>query len=133
MKKIKFQAMALVAFLAMGAVSCSDDDATPSTNLGTVYATEVTGPETGDVNQELSYAVKYSVTNACGTFDRYVEATAGNTKTIELVARYVGNNCGNTPVVKDTVYKFKPTAVGTYNLKFKKSATEFLTKSVVVD
>ncbi len=133
MKKIKFQAIALVAFLAVGAASCSSDDSTPSTNLATVYATEVTGPETGDVNQELSYTVKYTVANNCGLFNRFVESTSGNTKTIGIVARFAGNECGNTPVVKDTVYKFKPTAAGTYTLKFNKTASEFLTKSVVVD
>jgi len=133
MKKIKFQAMAFVAFLAIGATSCSDDDATTSSFTKGANVTEVTGPEEGNVNQELSYLVRYSVDNSCGTFQRFVETAAGNTKTIEVVARYSGNDCDTSVVVKDTVYKFTPTAAGAYNLKFKKSATEFVTKTVAVN
>ncbi|MBD3582208.1 hypothetical protein [Flavobacterium selenitireducens] len=133
MKKIKFQAIAVMAFLAMGAASCSDDDSNTSTVTKVAYVTDITGPSEGDVNQELSYVVKYSVDNACGEFQRYVESATGTTKTIELVARYASNNCEAAAVIKDTVYKFKPTAAGAYNLKFKKSATEFITKAVTVE
>jgi hypothetical protein len=133
MKKIKFQSVALLAFLALGAGACSSDDSNSSTALKEAFATEITGPETGDVNQELSYVVKYSVDNDCGLFSRFVESTAGTTKTIGIQAKYAANNCETVAVVKDTVYKFKPAAAGTYSLKFKKSATEFLTKSVAVE
>lgn len=133
MKKIKFQAVAVMAFLAIGAASCSDDDSASSAVTKVAYVTEVNGPATGDVNQELTYQVKYSVDNACGTFHRYSEAVSGTTKTIELLAKYSGNECGTTAVVKDTIYKFKPTTAGTYSLKFKKSATEVITKAVTVD
>lgn len=125
--------MALVAFLAMGAVSCSDDDSIPSTVLAEAFITEVTGPETGDVNQELSYQVKFSVASECGEFNRFVETTSGTTKTVQVEAKYPRGGCAEAAVVKDTVYKFKPTAAGTYSLKFRKSATEFITKSVAVD
>lgn len=133
MKKIKFQTVALMAFFAIGAASCSDDDSNTSTVLKEAFATEVTGPETGDVNQELTYTVKYAVDNECGLFNRYVETTSGTTKTIGIQAKYEANNCEAAAVIKDTIYKFKPTAAGTYSLKFKKSATEFVTKSVAVD
>ena len=134
MKKIKFQAVAVMAFLAMGAASCSDDDSKPTrTTTRTAYVTEVAGPEAGDVNQELSYNVKYTVDNACGTFKNFTETASGTTKTIEVIAQYTGSVCADAAVVKDTIYKFKPTTAGTYSLKFKKSATEFVTKAVIVD
>lgn len=133
MKKIKFQAIAVMAFLAMGTASCSDDDSNDTSVSKVAHVTEVTGPAEGDVNQELSYVVRYSVDNACGEFQRYVESTAGTTKTVEVVARYSANNCEAAAVIKDTVYKFKPTAAGEYSLKFKKSATEFITKAVTVE
>lgn len=44
-----------------------------------------------------------------------------------------GTDLGTTPTSKTVVYKFKSTAVGTYNLKFKKTPTEFVTHTIVID
>lgn len=134
MKNMKLRSLALVAFLSIGMVSCSDDDTTSGgPELKTAYVTEVTGPETGAVNAELSYTVTYTVDNNCGNFYSMQESTSGTTKTLEVKARYDGSNCNATPVNKSTTYKFKPTAAGAYSLKFKKSATEFVTKNVTVN
>jgi hypothetical protein len=54
-------------------------------------------------------------------------------KPIEVESKYEGTDCGTTPVSKTVVYKFKSTTVGTYNLKFKKTATEFITHTIVID
>ena len=37
------------------------------------------------------------------------------------------------PEPKKTVYKFKSTTKGTFEIKFKKSETEFLTQKVVIE
>lgn len=132
MKKIKLQSLALVAFLALGFTSCSDDDSAPAPVSKTAFVTAVTGPETGAPNVEQSYNVTFTVDNNCGAFDKTVETATGNTKTIEVKAKYAGTDCGTTPTTKTTVYKFKPTAAGAYVLKFKKSATEFVEKTLTV-
>ena len=134
MKKFSIYAAALVLFTAGSVASCSNDDDAPASTSKIAYVTAVAGPATGTVNQELSYNVSFTVDNSCGAFDKVVEtAGAANTKTIEVKAKYAGNDCGTTPTVKSTTYKFKATAAGTYVLKFKKTATEFVTQNVVVN
>ena len=135
MKKLRLPAIALLLFTAAATfTSCSsDDDSSTAPVFKTAFVTAVTGPETGAINEELSLNVTFTVDNACGVFDKVVATTAANTQTIEVKAKYAGNNCGTTPTTKATVYKFKPTAAGTYLLKFKKTATEFITQTVVVN
>ncbi|MDI1256597.1 MAG: hypothetical protein PSV16_10895 [Flavobacterium sp.] len=134
MKKFRLHAAALVLFTAAAFTSCSSDDDNSNAPLSkTAFVTAVTGPTTGTVNTELSLNVAFTVDNACGTFDKVLETTAANTKTIEVKAKYAGTNCGTTPASKTTIYKFKATSAGTYNLKFKKSATEFVTQTIVVN
>ena len=135
MKKFKVHAVALVVFVATAFTSCSDDDSNNAVVpvLKKSFVTAVTGPVEGDVNQELTLNVTFAVENNCGSFNKYIETTEGTTKTIEVEAKYEGTNCGTTPTTKATTYKFKSAAEGTYALKFKKTATEFVTHTIVIE
>lgn len=135
MKKIKLTTIALVLFAGAAFTSCSnDDDNKVSVTTKKQFVTLVAGPTTGTVNQELTLNVTYAVDNACGSFNKFVEtAPVANTKQIEVEAKYTGSNCGTTPATKVEPYKFKATAAGTYALKFKKSATEFVTQTIVIN
>ena len=133
MKKFRLQAVALVLVVTAAFTSCSKDDDNDGPVTKTAFVTTVTGPTTGTINQELVMAVAFTVDNNCGSFNKFVETSVTNTKTIEVQAKYEGTNCGTTATVKNTTYKFKATAAGTYILKFKKSATEFVTQTVVVN
>ncbi|AOZ99208.1 hypothetical protein [Flavobacterium commune] len=131
MKNLKLKVVALVLFVSAGFVSCDNDD-TPSVETKTAFVSAVTGATTSTVNQEITLEVTYAVENNCGVFNKFIETTAGNTKTIEVQTKYEGSNCGTTAATKKTSYKFKATAAGTYILKFKKTATEFVTQTIVV-
>lgn len=133
MKKFKLQAVALVLLVSTAFTSCSDDDS--GTNLVTKKSlvTAVTGPETGDLNQDVTLNVTFAVENNCGAFNKYIETTAGTTKNIEVEAKYEGSDCGTTATTKTATYKFKSATAGTYSLKFKKTATEFITHTIVID
>lgn len=135
MKKFKLNALALVVVVSSAFTSCSNDDseAAPALVVKKSLVTAVTGPESGDLNEEVTLNVTFAVDNSCGIFNKYIETTEGTTKTIEVEARYPGTNCGTTPTTKNTTYKFKSATAGTYNLKFKKTATEFITHTVVID
>lgn len=133
MKKFRLQTVAMILFVAVSLTSCSKDDDQPQVVTKTSLVTAVTGPTTGTPNQELSFTVTYAVENNCGVFSKFVETTTANTKQIEVQSKYEGTNCGTTAATKTTTYKFKPTASGTYILKFKKSATEFITQTIVVN
>jgi hypothetical protein len=132
MKKLKLQALALVLFAGAAFTSCSDDD---SKGLETeeAFVTLVTGAATADLNQEITLTATFAVDNNCGSFNKFNETTNGTTKTIAVEAKYTGSDCGTTPTTKTAAYKFKQATAGTYTLKFKKSATEFVTHTVVVD
>jgi hypothetical protein len=134
MKKFALKTMALVLFVSTALTSCSNDDDSKSNNQTTQkeFTTAVTGPTTGAKNQEITLTVTHVVDNNCGVFNRFVESTSGNTKTVEVEVKYTGTNCGTTPSTKTQPYKFTVSQNGTYVFKFKKSATEFITHSVVI-
>jgi hypothetical protein len=117
-------------------VSCSNDDDVKTTNPTTKVAlvTEVKGPATGKVNEELSYDVTFIVDNACGEFDKISEVTIGGVKGLQVEAKYPSEVCTQqVPDPKKTVYKFKSTTKGTFDIKFKKTETEFVTAKVVIE
>ncbi|PRZ26223.1 hypothetical protein [Flavobacterium granuli] len=132
MKKIKLKMLGLVLFVAAGFTACSNDDEPQKVVTKKSFVTEVTGPTTGKINQELSLEVSFTVENNCGTFNKFVENTVENTKTIEVESKFEGIGCDATPLTKQTPYKFKATAEGTYILKFKKSETEFITQTIII-
>ena len=135
MKKFKLHAIALLVVASSVFTSCSnnDDIPGPSVVLKESLVTVVTGPETANLNQEVSLTTSFVVENSCGAFNKFIETTVGNTKTIVVEANYVGSNCVATPATKTATYKFKSATAGTYNLKFKKTATEFITHTIVVE
>jgi hypothetical protein len=131
MKNLKLKVVALVLFVSAGFVSCNNDDI-PSVVTKRALVSAVTGATTATVNQEITLEVTYSVENSCGVFNKFIETTAENTKTIEVETKYEGKDCGTTAATKKTSYKFKAAVAGTYILKFKKSATEFVTQTITV-
>ncbi|MEN2488309.1 hypothetical protein AAYQ05_10980 [Flavobacterium sp. B11] len=136
MKSFRLKTALVVLFLSIGFVSCSsDDDKVESTvKTKTAFVTEIKGPETGKVNEELSYDVTFIVDNACGEFDKISETTIGTDKGLQVIAKYASDVCTQQiPDPKKTVYKFKSAEKGTFEIKFKKSETEFLTQKVVIE
>lgn len=132
MKKLRLHAVALFMFATTSLTSCSNDDDNNQTISKTEFVTEVTGTETGTVNQELLLNVTYTVGGDCSEFEKTFETANGNTKTIEVVVKYDSTKICTQPTTQMFVYKFKATTAGTYILKFKKSATEFITKTIVI-
>ena len=137
MKNFKFKSVFVVLFLAIALISCSNDDDKPSTPNPTTkvaLVTEVKGPATGKVNEELSYDVTFIVDNACGEFSKISEVTIGTEKGLQVEAKYPSEVCTQqVPDPKKTVYKFKSATKGTFEIKFKKSDKEFIITKVVIE
>lgn len=137
MKSFRLKSVLAVLFLSIAFVSCSndDDEKTPTTTSKAAFATEIKGPATGKVNDELSYDVTYVVDNACGEFDKIAEVTIGDVKGLQVVAKYPtsGVCTQQVPDPKKTVYKFKSATKGTFEIKFQKSEKEFITQKVVIE
>lgn len=136
MKSFRLKSFLVVLFLSIAFVSCSndDDEKTPTPTTKAALVTEIKGPATGKVNDELSYDVTYTVDNACAQFDKISEVTIGDVKGLQVIAKYPSEVCTQqVPEPQKTVYKFKATAKGTIEIKFKKSETEFLIQKVVIE
>jgi hypothetical protein len=136
MKKFRLKSVFALALLAAAFVSCNndDDEQLNSPTSKVAFATEIKGPATGKVNVELSYDVTYTVDNACAEFEKISEVTIGSVKGLQVEAKYPSEACTQqVPDPRKTVYKFKPTEKGTFEIKFKKSETEFVTQKVVID
>lgn len=137
MKRFKLKSVLVVLFLSTAFISCSsNDDEEPikTPDVKAALVTKIEGPATGKVNVELSYDVTFIVDNACGEFDKITDVTIGSVKGLQVVAKYPSAVCTQqVPDPKKTVYKFKSAAKGTFEIKFKKSETEFLIQKVVID
>ena len=137
MKSFRLKSVLVVLFLAIGLASCSNDNDAPSipeSITKVALVTEVKGPATGKVNEELSYDVTFLVANACGEFSKISEVTIGGVKGLQVEAKYPTGVCTQqVPEPKKTVYKFKSAVKGTFEIKFKKSETEFITTKVVIE
>ena len=131
MKNLKLKAVALVLFVTAGFASCSNDDE-PKIILKKSLVTEVTGPTTANLNEEITLDVTFKVDGNCDVFNKFNEKQVENTKTIEVETREEGTTCDKTPATKKAPYKFKAAAAGTYILKFKMSETEFVTHTIIV-
>ncbi len=95
-------------------------------------ALTVTGPETTTVNVPITFNVKFGVINNCGEFNRFMETTSFP-KIITAIVDYDGCECANTPNGSDTKpYVFTATTAGTYELKFWKDTSSYITKTITV-
>lgn len=137
MKTFKLKSGLVVLFLASTLLSCNNDDNDESVNRPSqkiAFATEVSGPEKGNVNTEINVEVTFTPDNACGIFNKFEETTIGTEKGLQILVDYPTEICITVvpePVKK--IYKFKSAVKGSFDLKFRKSDTEFIKKTVVVE
>jgi len=137
MKNFKFKSVLVVLFLATALISCSNDDDKPSGPNPVVKVasvTEITGPATGKVNEELSYDITFVADNACAEFSKFSETIISDVRGLQVEVKDPSEVCTlQVPNPKKTVYKFKSDVKGTFEFKFKKSDNEFVTKKVVIE
>jgi hypothetical protein len=116
-------------------ISCNKDDDNKEeciTNK-TEYITSVDSPDTGIVNQIINIEVKFGVINGCGGLGKFIETNNGNTRIIEVEAKYEGCICTQDAPIRKVNYEFIPTNTGDYELKFKSSPTEFITVNLTIN
>ena len=126
-------------FCATIFTSCSSDNdsktpVTPQPILKSAYATEVTGPTTGKVGDELTYMVSFIVDNACGEFNKMTDIEIKKEEGYQVEAKYPATcSTPDSPQTKRTAYKVKPTMKGTFYLRIAKSETEYIVTTVVIN
>lgn len=129
MKKI-FLAVAST-FLLM---ACSNDDngSDNCTSYADAYVDSVEEVTTADAAGFL-FKVRFSVINGCGDFNSFKEIASGNVRTVTVEAKYEGCICDTALHTKEAVYNFKPTAPGTYTIKFRNTEDTFITETVTIE
>jgi hypothetical protein len=99
----------------------------------TAYVTSINSPSTGIVNENINIEVSFGVNNGCGNFGKFIETGSGNTKIIEVEARYEGCVCTMDAPTRKINYVFKTQNSGNYIFKFKSSSTEHITVNLAIN
>lgn len=116
----------LVLFLAFTTIiGCSkdkSDDECIQHELAIV--TNVIAPNTGMINEKIPIQIDYYLKNSCGTFKDITERVDGNSRIIEINAKYVGCICLQALVEETATYNFETSVPGDYEFKFKSIENE---------
>ena len=94
--------------------------------------TKIEGATTASVNQELNLTISFICFNGCGQFGNVEETISGNTTTIVVNAKYAGCICTQDVPTRTTLYKFKKSQAGTYELKFFLTENNYLPHIIIV-
>lgn len=116
-------------------LSCCSDETKENECIAnkTEYVTSVNSPSTGMVDETINIEVNFQVFNGCGNFGRFIETENGNSRTIEIEARYEGCICTDDMPIRSVNYEFLVNHSGDYELKFKSSPTEFITVNLTIN
>ena len=94
--------------------------------------TKIEGPTSGNVNQVLNLTVFFGCFNGCGQFGSFEQTTTGNLTTINVIAKYEGCICTQDAPIRQTVYNFKATEPGVYNINFEQTQGSYLTHTIII-
>ncbi|MFI2742756.1 hypothetical protein ACG2LH_08455 [Zhouia sp. PK063] len=131
--KIRVLNFIIFIFICTLVSSCDSDDKNDECIQNEIgYVTTLTAPSSGSVNETINIEVNFRVFNGCGKFGKFMETENGNTRTIEVEAKYEGCNCTQDAPIRTTNYEFVANSPGNYTLKFKSSPTEFITVNLVI-
>lgn len=132
MTKSDFPIACYLSFV-VGLLSCgkSNDNAC-SISYSNAPVTNIQGPNSGLVNQDLDLSVLFTCFNSCGRFGRIEENSNADTTTIKVIARYEGCSCLDVLSGGQAIYKFRATRAGTYYLKFWQGENSYLTDTITI-
>lgn len=133
--KLKFLTLSFFLFLLLSLMSCDNDNDNNNECIENyiAYVTSVNSPNSGTVDESINIEVKFGVSNGCGGFGKFIETENGNTRTIEVEAKYVGCICTQNAPIITTNYKFIANNTGNYELNFKSSPTEYITVNLIIN
>jgi len=78
------------------------------------------------INKPVQVEVQFGVSNGCGQFGKFLESSNGNTRTIEVEAKYIGCICTQDIPIRNTQYEFLTSEPGVYRLMFKSGKSNFI-------
>ncbi len=92
----------------------------------------IEGPKSGSVNQEIDITVSFDCMNGCGQFGRFEQSSKDNATEIKVIAKYEGCVCSDNVPTLQSIYKFKAKKPRIYLLKFFQEDNVYLTDTIVV-
>ncbi len=129
-----FQKNIVIFFsLALLLVSCKKNKENSNCLSYTNAAvTNIAGPNTAFVNQEIVLTISFQCTNGCGQFGSFEETSLGNNINVTVKAKYEGCICTQDIPIRTTQYKFKKSQSGSFELRFLQSNNSYLSHTIVV-
>ena len=133
MKKNNF--ILMISFLMILALSFScNERENECISSNTEYVTSINSPTTGMVNETINIEVNFDVSGStCYQSAEFIETSTGNSRSIEIEAKYEGCACSLDISPQMITYQFTASNVGSYELKFKSSPTEFITANLTIN
>ena len=123
----------LIIFSSYFVFGCSKTrDGNNCINYSDLPVTNVAGPNSGLVNQDIAVTLTFGISNGCGEFDHLEKNVMGNTTSINVAGKYTGCTCTLVYKEEQTVYNFKATSAGTYYLKFFKENNSAIMDTIIV-
>lgn len=119
----------LILFLTLS--GCDEETATLAGSENS-FITNVEGPATAKVGEELLIKVTLQGMNGCAVSGGFEESVNGNIRTIAGKVYYQGSVCTQAIVSVVANYSFKASIAGTYELRFLKADKSFITHTVTV-
>lgn len=119
-------------FLIITLFGCDKTPDEKCVSFAKAPVTRIDGANAALINQEIILTVSFSCNNGCGQFGNFDEIISGNTSTITVIAKYVGCICTQDLPIRQTIYKFKRSQPGTYDLKFLQTDNIYLTHTIIV-
>lgn len=131
MKKKNFVLMISILLTVVLFFGCTD---TSEYYYVTEYVIAVNSPTTGMVNETSNIEVLFRISgSSCYKSAEFIETSNGNSRNIEIVAKYEGDVCTFDAPIETITYQFITNNVGDYELKFKSSRTEFITINLTIN
>ena len=93
---------------------------------------KIEGANSALVNQEVFLTVSFGCFSGCGQFGNFEEVNTGNATAITVNAKYEGCICTHDAPIRQTIYKFKKSQTGTFDLKFLQAENTYLTHTIIV-
>jgi hypothetical protein len=93
---------------------------------------KVEGANSAMPNQEVTLTVSFGCHNGCGQFGNFDETIISNVTTIIVNAKYEGCTCTHNLPIRQSLYKFKKSQAGRYDLRFWQTENTYLTHTIIV-
>jgi hypothetical protein len=100
-------------------------------DLGVI--TNVSGPASGEVNEDIIFKIDFYAINGCGSFHSITCSQNGNRTFVQANVKYSGSVCPDILIEFQEDFVFRTTQVGVYTLVFNNSFYDDITYTITIN